>query len=103
MFAQADIFVLSSQYEGLGLVVAEAVACGLPVVSTDCESGPASILEGNPYSRLVPVGDASAMADAIAELVDETDIVSPELDHRFTIDGMTDRYRRLIRETVVKR
>lgn len=62
-YASADLFVLSSDYEGFANVVAEALGHGLTVVSTDCPSGPAEILDG--LGRLVPVGNAVAMADAI--------------------------------------
>jgi glycosyltransferase involved in cell wall biosynthesis len=61
----AGVFVLSSYREGLGNVIIEALSCGCPVVSTDCPYGPAEILEDGTYGRLVPVGDAKAMADAI--------------------------------------
>ena len=99
--AKADIFVLSSRYEGFGLVVAEAVACGLPVVSTDCESGPADILKGNPRARLVPVDDPAAMADAVcAVLSDAGSVPSVELAPQFTVDVMTARYRDLLKSVV---
>lgn len=63
--ARADLFALSSLWEGFGLVVAEALACGTPVVSTDCPSGPAEILDGGEYGTLVPPRDENAMASAI--------------------------------------
>jgi glycosyltransferase involved in cell wall biosynthesis len=67
--ARASVFVLSSAWEGFGNVIAEALACGCPVVSTDCPSGPAEILENGKYGPLVPVGDDVALADAILSLL----------------------------------
>lgn len=62
---QANVFVLSSLWEGFGNVVAESLAVGTNVVSTDCPSGPAEILDNGKYGFLVPVNDTNALSSAM--------------------------------------
>lgn len=68
--AKARVFVLSSAWEGLSVALLEAMACGTPVVSTDCPYGPGEILEGGKWGRLVPPGDWRSLASAILETLD---------------------------------
>lgn len=94
---QADVFALSSRYEGLGNVLIEAMACGTPVVSTDCPIGPSEILEGGKHGRLVPVGDPEALAGAIREALIEPAGTGVERARDFTLDRAVDSYLELFR------
>ncbi len=69
--ARARVFALSSRYEGLANVLREALACGCSIVATDCPSGTAEVLRNGALGRLVPVGDARAMASALLAALDE--------------------------------
>src|SRR6266404_181995 len=66
-YRDADLFCLSSLYEGMPNALVEAMLCRTPVLATDCPSGPAEILDGGRYGRLVPPADARALADAIED------------------------------------
>lgn len=69
-YAGAELFVLSSDYEGFGNVLVEALHAGLPVVSTDCISGPSEVLGGGQWGQLVPPGNAAALAQAMGKTLD---------------------------------
>lgn len=71
---RANVFVLSSLTEGLPNALIEAMTCGLPVVSTDCPSGPNEILENGKNGILVPVSDEKTLAEAILKLLNNSDL-----------------------------
>lgn len=97
-YQHADLHVLSSTGEGLPTVIIEALAAGTPVVSTDCPSGPREILCDGKYGRLVPVGDAealaAAMADSLSATHDREALKARAQD--FSIDKAADRYLELL-------
>lgn len=101
--ARAGVFALSSLHEGLPGVLIQALACGCPVVSTDCPTGPAEILEEGRLGPLVPVGDDAALALAIAAALDRPPAADREAriarGRAFGVDRAVDRYLALIEGT----
>jgi len=92
------VFVLSSVNEGLPGVLIQAMACGCPIVATDCRSGPREILENGELGALVPVGDPDAMAKAILISLDG-EMDTPKLIERagyFNAERATEQYIQLI-------
>lgn len=95
--AKATVCVMSSAWEGFGNILVEAMAAGTPVVSTNCESGPAEILADGKYGRITPVGDAQAMAKAILQTI-EMPIDSQTLKQRsqaFSLEAALTQYEQL--------
>lgn len=101
-FRSADLFVLSSRWEGFGNVIVEALECGVPVVSTDCQSGPAEILENGRYGTLVPIQDEQALANAIMQSlsrpIDKEFLIARAKD--FAVNTIGDQYLAYFREGV---
>jgi glycosyltransferase involved in cell wall biosynthesis len=98
---RAAVFALSSEWEGCPQVLTEALATGTRIVSTDCPSGPAEILEQGRYGRLTPVGDDERFADALSAALDESP--DPERQQErgrdFSIEAAATQYLSLFRSS----
>lgn len=81
--AHAQVFLLSSRYEGWPNVLVEAMACGCPVVATNCDTGPREILGDNEHGLLVPVDDHEAMAREVEKL-----LFDPEMRKKYGEQGL---------------
>ncbi|GIV17136.1 MAG: glycosyl transferase [Armatimonadota bacterium] len=93
---KAAVFVLSSRWEGLPTVLVEALALGTPVVSTDCPSGSAEILDNGRLGTLTEVGDHVSLAQAIGESLDAPRNLRTRQDYeRFTLEHALQQYERL--------
>lgn len=67
-YRAADVLCLPSRHEAFGCVLTEALACRLPIVATDCPSGPREVLSDGAFGKLVPVGDSAFLAEALADM-----------------------------------
>lgn len=88
----ADLFVLSSRWEGLPTVLIEAIAVGTKVVSTDCPSGPDEILRHGELGSLVPVGDADALAAAMLDTLANGTAPDPSVLDRYSPEAVRSAY-----------
>ncbi|NMB87059.1 MAG: glycosyltransferase [Chloroflexi bacterium] len=97
VMSRAAVMVMSSLHEGFGMVLVEAMACGCPLVSTNCPHGPEELLDGGRYGHLVPLRDPAAMAEAVLAVLNG-DPRRPPADwlRQFEVDSVTRQYLELI-------
>ena len=98
--SRAGVFVLSSIFEGLPNVLVQAMACGTPVVSVNCPSGPRELLEDGKLGRLVPPGDWQALAAAINATLDAPPDPAPLIARAndYSAESSIDRWQELVTE-----
>ncbi|PGO26567.1 glycosyl transferase [Bacillus cereus] len=91
---QSSLFVLSSLYEGFGNVLVEALFAGIPIVSTDCPSGPSEILNNGEFGTLVPIGNADELARAMIKQLDQENNMKSlqSRAYEFTVQRALEKY-----------
>ena len=101
-YSSHSLMILSSRYEGLGLVLIEASVCGLPLIAFDCPQGPAEIIEGGRNGYLVkPVGNIQGLADAISKMISDDNLrrkmgeEAERMSARFSLDKISAQWRML--------
>lgn len=93
-YENADVFALTSEWEGFGNVLVEALSVGLPVVSTNCPGGPKMILENGKYGTLVPLGDNKSYVDALLKALEYPSKSQDSIEYakRFTVESVAEEY-----------
>jgi len=99
-FAKSDLYVMSSRCEALPTVLIEALVAGVPILSTDCPSGPREILDGGRFGDLVPVDDTEALSVAMARALEAGRVSNPHARarhlERFSLARMFEQYQAVI-------
>ncbi|UDM51827.1 glycosyltransferase family 4 protein [Cupriavidus sp. MP-37] len=102
-YGQASVFCLSSRYEGFGLVLIEAMAFGLPIVSTDCETGPRELLDPARDALVVATDDANALAQALLAVIRQPELAATlgangrQKASQFALERLAQRWDALVR------
>ena len=86
-YTESSIYLMSSHYEGFGIVLIEAMACGLPCVSFNCPYGPSEILTDNENGFLIPINDIYTLADKVCILIEKEEM-RKKMGHKAYIDAM---------------
>jgi glycosyltransferase involved in cell wall biosynthesis len=106
----ADLYCLSSRYEGMPNALVEAILCGTPVIATDCQSGPREILQEGALGRLVPAESPQALAEAIADAIAHPSewkslapIARKQVEDRFSLPAGMDRLSKILNDAAAAR
>ena len=107
-YLQSAFYVMSSRYEGLPMVLIEAMACGLPLVSFDCECGPREVIKEGENGFLVPTGNVEKLADAMCRLIENQELRgrmserSKEYASSYLLENIMPKWVNLFNEVVEK-
>jgi glycosyltransferase involved in cell wall biosynthesis len=105
-FLKGSIFAFPSRYEGFGLVLTEAMECGLPCIAFDCECGPSEIITDNETGLLIPAGDVEKLSEALKKLMNDTSLRKQMGEnacagvHRFYVENIMPQWDALFKQVI---